>query len=362
MNARGIAGRLLVGVSVVVLLGGCATGATFSPSPTPVATATPPVPVASPSPVATPTPAPTPSVVETDDIAYETANPVLVPGMLDVYAPTTAGPWPVVVMFHPLPSQVSKDSLIELARKVADLGFVVFVPAWGHPSDGRYGSAGGAPTYDQLLAQNSEAACAVAFAQAHAAEYGGDPATMIVFGWSSGAGVGAMVVFARPEPTAGCLADTTLGAIDALVTWEGDWILSREALGWDNLLAADSRLLVNDTPWPYVAEHKDVRVVMLVSEHPGDSYEREVGDPWADDSWLAARDPSGVLRRQLEANGAFADGTLDFVEVQELLFSVLQAQGNPVSLDVMPDSTHYTLSDAGWKVFLAAFPKAAARD
>ena len=77
---------------------------------------------------------------------------------------------------------------------------------------------------------------------------------------------------------------------------------------------------------------------------------------------FAARDPSGDLRRQLEANGALADGILDFAEAQQLLFSVLKAQGNPVSLDVMPDSTHTYLSGAGWKVFLAAFPKAAAKD
>ena len=45
-----------------------------------------------------------------------------------------------------------------------------------------------------------------------------------------------------------------------------------------------------------------------------------------------------------------------------LMFSVLKAQGNPVSLDVMPGSNHISLSDEGWKVFLAAFPKAAAKD
>jgi hypothetical protein len=36
--------------------------------------------------------------------------------------------------------------------------------------------------------------------------------------------------------------------------------------------------------------------------------------------------------------------------------------GNTATLDVLPGSTHISLSDAGWKVFLAAFPKAAAQD
>ncbi len=100
----------------------------------------------------------------------------------------------------------------------------------------------------------------------------------------------------------------------------------------------------------------------LQAEFPGFEVERPVGDPWAADSWLAVRDPSGDLRRQLEANGAFADGTIGFSDSQQLLFSVLKAQGNPVSLDVMPDSSHAWLRGAGWDVFLAAFPKAAAKD
>jgi acetyl esterase/lipase len=144
-------------------------------------------------------PAPTPSVVVTSDVAYESANPVLTPGVLDVYAPAKAGPWPVVVMLH---GPGWWDELREHARKVSDLGFVVFVPIWGRGSDDP-------PTYEQIAAIDSQASCAVAFARAHAADYGGDPATMIVFGHSGGAMVGAMVAFARPEPTAGCLGGTT---------------------------------------------------------------------------------------------------------------------------------------------------------
>ncbi len=322
-------GRLFVGLAVVVLLAGCAAGAT-------------------------------PSVTKTRNVAYESANPELVPGALDVYAPAKAGPWPVVVMFHGAPGSdpaTDRATLSEHARKVADLGFVVFNASWGHVP----GGAVGAPTYDGLLATQSEAACAVEFARAHAAEYGGDPATMIVFGHSGGAHAAAMATFNRPEPSAGCLGGTTLGPIDALVTWEGNWMLSVNQPDWDGALAADPRIMDVVTPWTHLAEHKDQKVVMLVSDHPGSQFERKVGDPWAADSWFAARDPSGDLRRQLEANGAFADGTIGQADAQELLFSVLEAQGNPVTLDVMPDSVHDNLGAAGWKVFLAAFPKAAAQ-
>jgi hypothetical protein len=90
--------------------------------------------------------------------------------------------------------------------------------------------------------------------------------------------------------------------------------------------------------------------------------DRPLTDVEARNALFAPRVPSGVLRRQLEANGAFADGILDSIEEQQLLFSILEAQGNPVSLNVMPDSIGTNLSDEGWKVFLAAFPKAAAQD
>ena len=69
MNASGTAGRLHVGLMVVVLVAGCTSGA--SPTRAPAAT---------------------PSVVVTSDVAYESTNPVLTPGALDVYAPATAGP------------------------------------------------------------------------------------------------------------------------------------------------------------------------------------------------------------------------------------------------------------------------------
>jgi hypothetical protein len=171
-----------------------------------------------------------------------------------------------------------------------------------------------------------------------------------------------MVTFARSEPTEGCLGGATLGDINTLITWEGNWVLSANPPDWDRALAADPRVLDVMTPWSYLDGHKDQKVAMLVSENPGSFLERDVGDPWAADSWLSVRDPSGDLRRGLEANGAFADGKLDFTESQELLFSVLQANGNPVSLDVMPDSIHDTLAGHGWRVFLEAFVKAAAAD
>jgi acetyl esterase/lipase len=201
---------------------------------------------------------------------------------------------------------------------------------------------------------------AVAYAWAHAAEFGGDPATTIVFGHSAGANMASLVTFARPKPTAGCLGGATLGPIAALVTWEGDWMAYDPRFPWDGALAADRRVLDGYTPLSYIAGNKDVKVVMLVSDDPG--IERDMSDPAAVDVFFAVRDPAGDLRRSLEANGALADGSFDVIELQQLLYSLLKAQGNPVALDVMPSSTHEFIAGGGWDVFLAAFGKAAARD
>jgi acetyl esterase/lipase len=363
MSGRLATRRLLVGSIAVVLLAGCTSGPSLTPGPATRAPAgVPSEAAATPAPtaIAAATPAPMPGVVVTSDLAYEWTNPVVIPGELDVYAPAAAGAWPVVVMFHGAPGGSPKTDRGyegENARRVAELGFVVFNASWGHLP----GSMPAVPDRQWLQANNAQAACAIEFARAHAAEYGGDPSTMIVFGHSGGAHVAATAAFARPEPTAGCPGGATLGAIDALVTWEGNWLLSNNEPDWDGALAADPRVMDAITPWPYLADHRDQKVVMLVSENPGIP-KRAVGDPWAADSWLAVRDPSGALRQQLEANGALADGNIGQADADRLLFSVLQAQGNPVSLDVMPGSSHVSLSDAGWKVFLAGFSKAAAKD
>lgn len=110
----------LVLLSLLVACGGGA-GPTATPvAPTPSATpamatpsATPamatPTPTQLPTPTEMPTAAPTPTpglnlpVSVTENVAYESSNPVLVPGTLDVYAPSAQGTWPVVVMFHGAP-------------------------------------------------------------------------------------------------------------------------------------------------------------------------------------------------------------------------------------------------------------------
>jgi BD-FAE protein len=345
MNAFAIVSRLTVCAVIVILLAGC--GAGTSPTP-PTASPTTPMPSTAPS---APTPTPTPTVIVTRDVAYESSSSAFTPGVLDVYAPARDGPWPVVVM---IPAG-NKDGYQEHARRVADLGFVVFVPNWG------VGMAPGAPGYDDLIATGSQASCAVEFARANAAKYGADPATMILFGHSAGASTASIVAFARSEPSAGCLASAPLGEIGALVTWDGEWLAQTTFFGWDERIAGDPRVFDALSPWTDLPHHKDLKVVMLSEAKPNAdfNYERPLPDQAAMDTFFGPRDPSGALRAQLEANGALSDGILDALEAQQLLFSILKAQGNPVTLDLMPDTNHTTIGNAGWPVFLAAFEKAA---
>lgn len=106
---------------------------------------------------------------------------------LDVYVPAAAGPArSVVVFFHGGRwSRGSKDQYRFVAAGLAAAGHVVVVPNY------RLYPAVHLP--DAL----ADAAAAVAWTEAHAARYGGDPARVVVTGHSAGAHLAALVAFDR---------------------------------------------------------------------------------------------------------------------------------------------------------------------
>jgi acetyl esterase/lipase len=84
---------------------------------------------------------------------------------LDILFPRAAGPWPVVVAVPGGPAAPGiRSGLGEFAQLVAGQGAVVFVADYRESPEW----AGGSPTTYQDIA------CAIRFARAHAAEYGGD--------------------------------------------------------------------------------------------------------------------------------------------------------------------------------------------
>lgn len=330
--------------ALTVVIAACSS-ATVPPRPSaiPTATSSPGTSVAS-SPSAASTQSPRPAVTSFN-VPFEGSDPAMYPGVLDVYSPASAGRWPVVVMFHG--EGGARGDLAAQATQVAEHGYVVFVPDWGDVAPGK---AFDLTSREGLTASDAQNACAVAFAESHAAGYGGDPSTIIVFGHSAGAMAGANLAFAPGKPAPGCLGGG-LRPVDALVTWEGDWLASLAM--WNDIFAADPTLVDAFSIWSKLPLRKNLKVDLLVGE-TSDMPDLAVAD-------LAVRDPTGALRKQLSKNGALADGNITIAESQRLLYSMLKTQGNPVTLEVMPKSTHEYIVGAGWSVFLAAFDRVAGR-
>ena len=358
-GARDRGPRWSVGVGlIVVALGFAACWGAASPSPSVPPSSEPTL-----APTVEPSLQPTPTVGPTDTPGLETLSEkdiafghdqLMAPGVLDVYRPVEPGPWPVAVMFHG-GGGVTKSYLSSHAERVAQLGYVVFVPNQGFSGGAAYAAL---LPHEQDAASGAQSACAVAFAAREAPKYGGDPKRITVFGHSAGANEAAKVAFMKPEPSAGCLADARKDA-DVLITWEGDWLMAGTPSFWDPIQAKDPAEFDAITPWAHIASRPELRVIMLESENPGIPG-RDARDALGPDGWLTVRDASGALTAGLQAMGAFDDDDISYHEQQTLLADRLKESGNLVSFDIMPGSTHESLSPAGWEVFLDAFRRAAA--
>jgi pimeloyl-ACP methyl ester carboxylesterase len=100
---------------------------------------------------------------------------------VDIYHPTNHGDWPTVVTIHGRPR--TPADMRELARALARNGAVVF------NADYR----GVRPVSKGFPETVNDVACAIRFARAHTARYGGDPDHIVLVGHSMGGYVGMMV-------------------------------------------------------------------------------------------------------------------------------------------------------------------------
>ena len=269
------------------------------------------------------------------------------PPLLDVYAPEQAGPWPLVVM---LPGGFEhKETYMSLwATRVAERGAVVFVPDWirNHEMP---------PTAKELRAvlvgMIGDIAAAVRFARGTGARYGGDPGDLTLFGHSNGAMGATMEAFSSAPASAGGLEGAGSTIPDALVVFDGDYLLA-QADPWDELLAEDPGLMQVYTPWQYLGRRVEFPVTVIGSGDPNLS--RSLGDPWATDSWFVVRDPSGELRRGLEGLGELKGDYSMNEDVLRLFVQRLKAAGDSVTYVLLPDSTHAELSEEGMERLLEA--------
>ncbi|HVM31230.1 MAG TPA: alpha/beta hydrolase, partial [Candidatus Limnocylindrales bacterium] len=112
---------------------------------------------------------------------------------VDVYAPLEGGPFPVAVMIHGRP-RAPRD-MAPLAEVVARAGAVVFNVDY----------RGVRPVGPGWPEAPEDVACAIRYARAHAADYGGDPATLVLVGHSYGGYLGPLVALAGDEFDGDCL-------------------------------------------------------------------------------------------------------------------------------------------------------------
>jgi len=268
--------------------------------------------------------------------------------VLDVYRPTEVGPWPVVVMLHGAGG--SGPHWDEWIQAVAAQGAVVFVPTWANNMP--WVSVEAARADFQGI--TGQLACSVAFARAKAGAYGGDPSNLTIFGHSAGANYASVIAFGKPKVLTGCVAKSGSVVPENLVFFEGDFLLFGASI-WTPLLQADPGVMDDQTPWPYLHVAAPFPTRIMVSETGAKTLKEPLkGDPWAEDSWLALRDPTGELRLELQELGAFEDGWLDVGETHALLQHHLEALGSEASLDVFPRSNHANLSEEGLQLLVDA--------
>ena len=129
--------------------------------------------------------------------------------LTDVYTPTSSGTHPVVVLAHGNCGPAGcKRYLGNLADVLALGGAVVFNVDYGDPQHQR----------SNLELRTSDLACAVRFARAHAADYGGDPSRVTLVAHLAAAQQGGIVALdGDARVGASCLALSGSASPDAFV-------------------------------------------------------------------------------------------------------------------------------------------------
>jgi acetyl esterase/lipase len=270
---------------------------------------------------------------KTSDVAYMTIDGREI--YVDIFAPTSDGPWPVVVAFHGLGSR-SDPTTSTVAAEAAAQGMLVFTPTWidehAFPL-----------TADGLGVLRQGASCAVAFAQQRAAELGGDSDRTAVYGFSAGYGPAMWAALAPEEGTIpGCATDESATRPNGVVAGDGEYFLYTEtfdaAFDIDPVaMQAQAAAFVDPAAWP-----SDLDVKFFLWTAGAGTNPRTVGDVTDETGWLAQRDPTGSIRADLERLGQLEDGIITFVDAGRLMADRLASAGLEVTLDEYPGS-HTTL-------------------
>ena len=177
------------------------------------------------------------SIIVERDLPYATGDSLMGEFLLDVYRTRGASSAPVVISLHG--GSGSKDSphYVELSRRLAAEGMIVFNASYVSASPVAYLADGG-----QLLRRALEAAtCAVRFASANARVRGGDEERVALLGHSAGGYFGLLAALVaehpttpwdrlpetRPAPPTGvaCVAEEGSSLVDGFVGFNGAYFV-----------------------------------------------------------------------------------------------------------------------------------------
>lgn len=284
-------------------------------------------------------------VVVTSDVRFADASPDLAPWsdpVLDVYAPQGARDLPLIVMFPPHSLTKGNTSTVQLAKSIAQRGAVVVVANWSQLDDPPETLQNPAAFTAIARAGQSLAGCAVAFATSRAADFGADQSRLVLVGELYGANTASMVALGTPEPYPGCKATTTGHSAIALVGVNGDWLATFPM--FDAVAAA---AVTAYSPWALLDRAPKIDTKLVVTPAAA-----TVSQRCADQGtgWMAARDPTGAMREQLKAVGAYADGCVDFGDQAEAMAAQMSAQGQAAEVVRLANPDGATSSGPGGQV------------
>jgi acetyl esterase/lipase len=265
----------------------------------------------------------------TSDLVYMTVDGDTL--LMDVYAPSGDGPFPTVVAFHGRSSAMKgSEDTTAVAERAAAQGMVVFVPTW---KAGEWFPI----TVDSVEMTKNTGNCAVAFAQQIATDYDGNPNLMALYGFSAGTGPAqraALDPSAAPIP--GCSTEAIPTPLSGVVLGDGEYFWHSEnfdAVFSDHPAAMQDTIATMTDPSRWPAD-LDTRF-HLWSAAEGTA-PRALGSPGSDGDWLAARDPSGSIRRDLEELGLLDDGIVSYIDSARLFERRLASAGVDVQFDEYP--------------------------
>lgn len=176
---------------------------------------------------------------------------------LDVYAPAEPGRWPVVVVVHGLGQ--ARSAFAPLAEAIAAEGAVVY----------NISTVFSVPPIDGI----ENISCAIRFARATAAEYGGDPGSLTLVGNSSGAAKGSIVAMDGDAYKGDCVIADGSALPNALVGYEGPFDYATYVYGTfdvPRLEEEDAAMWEAVNPYAHIGGNKEL-VVRLVHGRDDDA-------------------------------------------------------------------------------------------